>query len=329
MNIEEQLNTEPTQEIENPISNVAEEDPSEPSLVDKIYTGEIDYKSLDKSTKNTVLKEAYSRLTEEQQYLWDQGWRAKPFFIGKDKNGNEIVWKNEEEFSRILKRPHVAKERESHLIQELKKSKEEIERLKNITKMNMERNLENDEVAINAEIERAKFDLDSEGLEKAIIRKAQLKQNKEQVKQYYEEAPPPSNTTNIVGQLAPEDSDALLNFRADNAWYGNDPVMSQFAYKEFVELNNLAPNKSFSEKLNLVQKRTMAAFPSKFTKSNTNNFMPTTNTTNNAPLTKFNTNKVEEVYNKLPTRDKERVANLIASGKFSSKEAVLKNYGLI
>src|SRR5258708_7019885 len=112
MNTEEQLNTEPTQELENPISNIVEEDLSEPSLVDKIYNGEIDYKSLDKSTKNTVLKEAYSRLDEEKKYLWDQGWRDRPFFIGKDKSGNEIFWKDAEEFSRILKRPHVAKERE-------------------------------------------------------------------------------------------------------------------------------------------------------------------------------------------------------------------------
>lgn len=319
-------------QTQEPSLPVVEMEEKEHSLLDKIYAGEVDYKSLDPATKTTVKKEWESGLDERQKYLHKMGWVDKPFFNGFDKNGNPIEWKTAEEFEKILSRPYVKRERESHLMIELEKSKKEIERLTKLTKMNLERNLQNDEMAIDARIKDAKENFDPEALEKALEDKRKFQANKEEVKQYYE-APKPTNPQpteqEIIAQMPEDLKEAYFDFKGKNLWFGlkSEPELNQFAEQEWNSIQ-YAPNMNEKQKFDYISQRVRQAFPSKFPKQQTN-YMPTTNAVTNKPILKPEQKAAEGVYEKLPQRDKEKISSLIASGKFANREAVLKNFGLI
>lgn len=298
----------------------------EPSLLDKVNTGEVDFKDLDPATRKSVLNEWRSSLTDERlKYLSMNGWSDKHVFLGKDKNGNPIEWKTADEFERILKRPQVAKERESHLIEELRKRDAELEKLKNLTKFNAENALKKEEREIELKLKNARENFDTEALEAALEEKRSLEANKSQIQQYYQ-APTPVQTANPLDNLLPEDRESFLSFKAELPMLGEDSALTQFVQKKWSEVES-ANSLSFQQKLDYIKKTTVTAFPSKFSKPTTN-FMQTTNNINNNPI-KAPSNKAAEVYAKLPDRDKAKIARLIESGKFANKEAVLKNFGLI
>lgn len=323
---EENLNIE-NPAPENSISIEIEDDISEPSLVDKIYTGEVDYRSLDGSTRKTVLNEVYNKLDDRKKFLWDKGWKDRPFFLGKNRDGSEAPWKDADEFERTLKIPSVAKERDNHLLEENRKLKQEIERISNLTKLNTERGLQAEEAQIDAEIRNAKEYSDFDAYEKALEKKKLLQDNKNQIEQYYQKPPeekplPPSE---IVNSLLPEDRDAILDFRAENIWFGKDAVMSEFLTQEVAELNKIAPsNMSFKQKLELAKKRTSAAFPSKFPNKPTNYMQ-----TNNIENTPFNPKSATKMtFEKLSDMDKKRVDRMVLSNSkdYPSREAVVNKY---
>lgn len=318
------------EEFESPIESQdfsPEVEAPEPSLLDKVEQGEMDFKGLDPATRKSVLNEWRSNLTDERlKYLSSQGWSDKHVFLGKDRNGNDIEWKTADEFERILKRPRVAKERESHLIEELRRRDTEIEKLKNMTKFNAERALKSEEKEIETKLKNARESFDTDALEAALEEKRNLELSKNQVQQFYQEAPPPQ-TGNVLDNLLPEDRQSFLDFKSDLPSLGTDTSLTQFVQNKWSEVES-ANSLTFQQKLDYIKKTTQAAFPSKFSKQQPVNFMQTTNSINNNPV-KSAPNKVNEVYNKLPDRDKNTITNLVASGKFASKEAVLKNYGLI
>jgi len=321
----EDIQNENAVEIQPDISTT-EDHSSEPSLVDKIYSGDLDYRSLDGSTRKTVLKEAYERLDETGKAAWDANWRDKPFFLGKNRDGSEAEWKSAEEYLNTLKIPQVKKERENHFIEENRRLKQEIDNIKNLTKLNLERNLDQEELAIEAEIARAKESFEFDDYEKALKKREILKLNKDKAKQFYD-APieRPNSEQEILSSMPEVERQAYLDFRTKNDWFGIDESLSQFATKEFNVIQQ--SNMSLKDKLEYVEKRTKAAFPSKFPKKTTS-FVQTAPSNSNATF-KSTVNKANSIWNGLPDRDKEKVNNLIASGKFTSKEAVLKDYGLI
>ncbi len=307
---------------------------NEPSLVDKIYEGEVDFRGLDASTRKTVLKEAYNRLDDKGRAAWNNNWRDKPFFLGKDRNGNDVPWKTAEDFLKTLEVPQVKKEREGHqrLVEELRKRDQEIERLKKMTKMNLDRNLENDEAAINSEIKRAKEEFDVEALEAALERKRGLQKNKEQVKEYYEtpEAPQLKSERDLLAEMPDDLRESYLDFKKENLWFGlaTEPTINAFANQEY-ETIQFANNMTPKQKFDYVSSRVRQAFPSKFPKNNNTMYMPTTTKTASPIVKTENKNSAESLYANLPDRDKVTISNLVASGKFTSKEAVMKHYGLI
>lgn len=327
----DELNIEtPQAEAQVEVSQITDE-ANEPSLVDKIYHGEVNFRELDGATRKTVLKEVYNNLDERKKFLWDNGWRDQPFFLGKNRNGDEITWKDADEFEKTLKVPQVKKERENHLIDELKKRDAEIEKLKKATHSNFDYTIKKDEASIEARIAKAKAEFDTDALYEAMNEREQLRLRKEEAKQYYE-APVQNSTPNpqdAINQLLPEDREALLDFDRNNPWYKADPTMAQYAINEMNQTHQLQPHLSFRDKLEFVRRRTMAAFPSKFQTKPTN-FMPTTNTVNNQPLkTNPATKNAETVYNNLSQRDKDKLNNQVAAGKIPNREAGLKKYGLI
>lgn len=313
-------------ELQEPIETTVEIDSpedSEPSLLDKLYAGEINYEELDPSTKKSIKKEWVSGLDDHKRYLHENGWVDKPLFVGKDRNGNPIDWKTAEEFERILGRPKVAKERESHLVEELRRSKDEIEKLKQLTKFSAERSLKSEEAQIDVEIAAAREYGDIDAFERAQAKKIALEQSKSQVQGFYQE---PVQTGNVLDNLNPEDRQSFLDFKTEIPMLGTDIAVSKFVEAKWNEVQN-ANSLTFDQKLNYIKRTTTAAFPSKFA-TKTNNFMPTSTNTNNSTV-KTTPSNVNTVFNSLPERDKVRVSNLIASGKYSSKEDVLKSFGLI
>ncbi len=305
------------------LPEIEEDQNEEPSLVDKIYAKEVDYRGLDSSTRKTVLNEAYSRLDDEGKLAWDNKWRDEPFFLGKNRDGSEAKWKTAKEFLETLKIPQVKKERDNHLVEEMRKMREENEKLR------IDRNLEQDEAAIEAELARAKEDFDWEAHDKAKAKKDTLQLKKNQAKQLYEVEQAPSQQASeqeIIGKMPAVEREAYVNFKARNLWFGADKDLSAYAAREHdvIQYSNL----SFQEKLEYVEKKVKAAFPSKFPKGTTS-FAPTATTTSNSTMKTTGGKNVDSAFNSLPDRDKAKVGSLIASGKFASKEAVLKSFGLI
>ena len=322
MNIETEDSFE-SNENEVSINNSIED--SEPSVLDQLETGETKYEDLEPAVRKSVRKEWLNSLDKETRYLADNGWSDQHVFIGKDKNGNPIEWKTKEEFARILERPRVAKERDSHLLSEIKKRDDQIKRLQNLTKFNADRSLQAEEAQINAEIKAAREYQDLDAYEAALEKKKVLEQSKNQIEGFYQEekAIPQGNP---LDNLQPQDRESFLEFKEAIPMLGLDPTINQFVENKWNEVQN-SVTMSFQEKLNYIQRTVKSSFPSKFNKVTTN-FMQTTNSVNNNPI-KTATSAVTTIYNNLPEYDKTRVTNLIASGKFSSKEAVLKNFGLI
>ena len=323
MEIEIEQFFEPSQ---NEISIDSSAENSEPSVLDQLQNEEVKFEELDPAVRNSVRKEWLSSLEDEEtKYLAKAGWSDKHVFLGKDKNGNPIEWKTKEEFARILNRPRVAKERESHFIEEIRKRDSQIEKLQNLAKFNADRSLQAEEAQINAEIKAAKEYQDLEAYETALEKKKALEQSKNQIEGFYqEEKVVPQG--NPLDNLEPQDRESFLEFKEAIPMLGVDSTINQFVENKWKEVQN-SKTMSFQEKLNYIQRTVKSAFPSKFNKVTTN-FMQTTNSVNNNPI-KTTTPAVTKTYNDLPERDKKRVTDLIASGKFSSKEAVLKNYGLV
>ncbi len=324
------------QEIENPSAEntsaeIPIEDDNEPSVVDKIYSGEVDFRTLDGATRKTVKEAAKNRYDEIQKQASELGWSDKPFFLGKDRNGNDVPWKSAEEYLKTFNLPQVKKERANHFAEENRKLKEELDKLTKMTKMNLDRNLQNDEVAIETRIKNAKENLDVDELEKALEEKRKFQANKNEVKQYYENPAQEKQLTEqeIIAQMPEDLKEAYFDFKGKNLWFGlkNEPELNQFAQQEWNSIQ-YATNMNEKQKFDYVSARVRQAFPSKFPKQTTN-YMPTTNTVTNKPIIKTDQKTSESVYEKLPQRDKEKISNLIASGKFSNREAVMKNFGLI
>lgn len=310
---------------ENEISIDNSIEDSEPSVLDQLQTGEAKYEDLEPAVRKSARKEWLNSLDKETRYLADNGWSDQHVFIGKDKNGNPIEWKTKEEFARILERPRVAKERDSHLLSEIKKRDAQIEKLQSIAKFNTDRSLQAEENQINTEIKTAREYQDLDAYEAALEKKKALEESKNQIQGFYQEEKivPQGNP---LDNLQPQDRESFLEFKEAIPMLGIDPIINQFVENKWNEVQN-SITMSFQEKLNYIQRTVKSSFPSKFNKVTTN-FMQTTNSVNNNPI-KTTTSEVTTKYNNLPENDKIRVTNLIASGKFSSKEAVLKSYGLI
>lgn len=323
----EELNIDQSQnEVENPVIESNEnEAPAESTLLNQARTGEVDFRSLDPSTRRKVLDEERESLSPREQRLWEYGWRPKYLFLGKDRNGNDVPYKTADEFERTLKIPSVSKERDNHVLEENKRLKEELERVSKLTKINIERGLQAEEAQIDIEIKTAKEYGDFDAYEKAEAKKRLLQEDKNNIQKYYEapkEQQHKPSEAEVVSKLTPEDQDVYFEFKSNNLWFGIDNTLSEFAGKEWQAIQ-YAPNMSFKQKLDYIQKRTATAFPSKFPNKNIN-FMPTSNNNQNAPLNQKPAN--EMTYAKLTDMDKKRVDRLVLSGQFTSREAVIKRF---
>ena len=65
-----------------------EQSAPQPSLIEKIYSGELSYQELEPSEKIAAKTAWKDSLDDRHRFLADNGWSDKPFFAGKDKNGN-------------------------------------------------------------------------------------------------------------------------------------------------------------------------------------------------------------------------------------------------
>lgn len=250
------------QEIENPI----QEDNS--ITLDALESGEVKFYELTKEQKAQFAQEAYDKLPDDEaREAWDNGWKPKAFFGGKNKDGTEKEFVDYKEFLQNIKnKPAIQNERFSKALKEKNQAEEELKILKtNIAKLIKHQKEQSDidlkikEQVVNKKIQEAKELGDIDAYEQAAQERMEIEAAK-------------LKNANLVAEELPEEpkpvqiSNAQQQFLKRNEWFQKDKVMTNYAIVRDQELAKENPHLSQVELLELLEEDVKETFPEKFVK---------------------------------------------------------------
>lgn len=254
-----------------PIENQVEENQQEqenPITLNALENGEVKFYELTKEQKAQFAQEAYDKLPDDEaREAWDNGWKPKSFFGGKNKDGTEKEFVDYKEFlQNIRNKPAIQNERFSKAVKEKNQAEEELKVLKtNIAKLIKHQKEQSDidlkikEHIVNKKIQEARDYGDIDAYEQAAQERMEIEAAK-------------LKNANLIAEELPEEpkpvqiSNVQQDFLKRNEWFQKDKVMTSYAIVRDQELAKENPHLSQAELLELLEEDVKETFPEKFVK---------------------------------------------------------------
>lgn len=231
--------------------------------------GKVDFHKLPKEDRAKIAQEAFESLPDDDaKEAWQvYGWRPKELFLGKNKDGSPKEWVDYKEFrEKIDTIAPVKNERIRSLAKEKDEYKEKLEAMERqmkilteINKSKLEREIFGEEKNIEKEISEAREYSDVARYEQAIEKKNLIERDKLRLKTFEEPPVAPMPLIPPVQQLPEE----VTNWAANNTWIVSDAKLLEYAKIKEAEMSFLHPDKSLTERLEMVREEVGKAFPDK------------------------------------------------------------------
>lgn len=293
--------------------------------LENLHSGKFTIKDIPRDEAKRLWKEEYNTLPDEAKVVADTvGWKSKSFFLGKKRDGSEAEWKDWNEFADDVRtKLPVANERLKHLSKEkleadakIEKLEKQLAQMSQLQKMQLEKSMRNERVEVEREMREAKEYQDFDRFEQARERKAQIELEEKTIKEFDSEPKAPA--------LLPE----VILFKAQNPWFENDRVLTNYAKGLDNELiAQYGASLSVAARLRMVEDDVKANFPEKFTKSETPSAPAVESGRNSGKLGMPAGNK-DLTFDQIPTRDQIDIERLVRHGIYKSKAEAVKEYNL-
>jgi hypothetical protein len=260
---------------------IAKADQQTPILppLQEIKEGKIDPYSLPYSDRITLEKQYYDNLPDEEaKAAWRKGWRDKPFWKGKAKDGSDKEFVDYREYNRIAQEyAPVQRERYNQVNKENDDLKRELEELRKsmnqvleINKVREDRDFKQYNLTLDAQLQEARENGDVNRLENLLKQKMELESAKYQFKeeqpnnqqsQFQSSYQAPQQQIN----LNPYEQKVLSEWVSENPWFNEDPQMRAMAlnYANQIMSNGQHLNTPFEFNLQKVRDHVATVYPHK------------------------------------------------------------------
>jgi hypothetical protein len=298
--------------------------PQEEITLDNLHAGKFTIKDIPRDEGKRLWREEYEKLPEEARTVADTvGWKSKPFFLGKKRDGSEAEWKDWNEFAEDVRtKLPVANERLKHLSKEkleadakIEKLERQLQQMSKLQKMQLEKEMRNERLDVEREMKEAKEYQDFDRFEQARERKAQIELEEKTIKEFEQpvvQAP----------HLAPE----VILFKANNPWFEKDRILTNYARGLEREITLQYPDLSAASVLRMVEDDVKANFPDKFTKKTEEVSAPAVESGRSSGKLSMPNGSKEMSFDQIPTKDQLEIERLIRHGIYKSKSEAVKEY---
>lgn len=286
-------------------------DPSEITLdnlkAEKFHISEIPYKE-----RQRLKNEAFETLPEDQKATWQKGWKTKEFFLGRNRDGSPAEWKDHVQFEKEIEQNLPMKnERLKHLTKEtqekdaaIQKLQREVEELKNLQKVKIERELKKEKLTLQNKLREAKEIGDIDNYDQARQELNDLEDEEKVYKRVVE--------TPAAPQLRPE----VISFEARNSdWYKQDMKMTRYARALSAEVAAEYPNLSLGQQLQMIEDDIKREFPEKFIKKEPPRAPAVEGSGNGG----FGNRSNQVTFDNLSEDEQDRIRRMIRSGAIKEK----------
>ena len=254
-----------------------------PTLVD-IKDGKVDPYTLPYTDRVKLEKEYYDTLPDEEaKSAWRRGWRDKPFWKGKAKDGTDKEFVDYQEYNRVAQEyAPVQRERYQQVSRENDDLKREIEELRKsmnqvleLNKVKEERDIKQYALTLDAQLQEAKETGDVNRFEHLYKQKLELENSRykfqEQMSQAQQVSSQLQSTQPIYAlpatpvSLNPYEQKVLNEWAAENRWFDEDPQMRAMALNYANQLMNNGEhlNAPFEYNLQRIKDHVATVYPHK------------------------------------------------------------------
>jgi len=261
-----------TEQQAQPISNLQE-----------IKEGKIDPYILPYSDRIKLEKEYYDNLPDEEaKSAWRRGWRDKPFWKGKAKDGSDREFVDYKEYNRVAQEfAPVQRERYNQVNKENDELKQELEELRKsmnqileINKVKEERDFKQYTLSLDSQLQEARENGDVDKFENLLRQKMDLENSKYQFKEEskvpqsqptYQQPQPTYQQPQSGSNLNPHYQKVLDEWASENQWFNEDPQMRAMAlnYSNQMINNGEHLNAPFEYNLQKIRDHVATVYPHK------------------------------------------------------------------
>jgi hypothetical protein len=240
---------------------------------DVIVENNISDKEPPQVDRKTREREVFDSLPDDEARIaWNEGWRPKELYNGKNKDGTERTFIDYKEFlENAQKFGPVRNERlrelankNENLERQLQEMDDRVRELLEINKKRENRDLESSAQFLDKEIQKAKEDYDFERYEQLLTEKQKLQKE-------LQNNPIPSSSSSPPPMLGHEEQLIVNDWIGKNKWFVEDVEMNTIAtaYDTTLIRQSSTATLPLNQRLELVTNKMRSLYPEKFGRKST------------------------------------------------------------